>query len=353
MFTSKRLNRRLSFFVLLAGSILISFIAVGPANAATKPDFCYAINPGGSDVEITFFPSKLNITEGDGADNADFYRIIRSDGRTWDIQRFENKNIHDYDAKGTNHSYEVVSIGKSNSNPEQCIEYRVVSSIAPGRLKDWRRPNAGVYHGLGNGALGTSERYFGGQDNDLVTTSVSSVENRTLNPDGGQFAFQAAVTLWDTELAVLSDTPNPSWNVMQRGFANSAGGQWKMSLVMAGQPNKLPRAQCAMQDGDGHVKRVNSTYVLQPGVKATITCVIDDKDDTIRVIVNGRTDAAASAPVGFGDVDPYHAGSSCWQKVARTIAIGNKPLCISEKTKTLTPDDRFRGRIQNVRILKQ
>jgi len=42
-------------------------------------------------------------------------------------------------------------------------------------------------------------------------------------------------------------------------------------------------------------------------------------------------------------------GSSCWQRIARTVAVGNKPLC---GNRTLTNDDRFQGRIRNARVLK-
>ena len=353
MLLSKRPNRRLAVFPFLVLALIASLAFATPASAAgspIRPDFCFAVNPGGADVEITFFPTKLNILQGDGADNAAFYRIDRSDGQSWNVQPDDRKNIHDTTAEGGNYSYQVYSVGDGGqlSRPTRCVAYYAESSISPGRLRDWRRSTAAVVHGLGQGPVDSSTRTFTGADHDVVTTEISAAENDTLNPAGTDFAFQAAITLSANNLAALAATPGPSWNVMQRGYASSAGGQWKMSLVMSGQP-KAPRAQCAMRDGDGNTRSANSTYVLRADVSATITCVIDDTANTIRVIVNGRTDAPAQAPAGFGEVDPYHPGSTCWQRIARTIAIGNKPLCGNG---TLTDDDRFQGRIRNARVLK-
>ncbi len=352
MFSEKRRSRRLPIVSMLIVSLFGTAVATLPADAAgwpIKPDFCYVVNPGSSDVEITFFPSKLNITQGDGADNAVFYRIARSDGQSWDVPRTAAKNLHDYGAAGADYRYEVYSVGHNNIQVSQrtdCVALRSESSIAPGRLKDWRR-TASVIHGLGEGSVGSSTRYFTGADDDVVTTEVSAEESDALNPHGGQFSFQAKVTLTTANLQALTTATGPSWNVMQRGYADSQGGQWKMSLVTDN--TGMPRAQCAMRDGDGNAKTANSTYELAANTKMTITCVIDDDANTIRVIVNGRTDSAAPAPAGFGTVAPYHSGTSCWQRIARTISIGNKPLC---GTGTLTDDDRFQGTIHNARTLK-
>ena len=320
-----------------------------------KPDFCFVVNPGTANAEITFFPSKLNIVNGAGSDRAAFYRISSTDGVfSRDVQPNEKKNLKDTGSAGTSRSYQVQTIGDHGrvSNLQPCLSFDAVSSISPGKLKDWRR-SAVVEHGLGDQPLNTSTRRFSGADHDIVTTKVNPAESSNLNPDGELFAYQARVTLTSADLNTLATSTKPSWNVMQRGFSDSPGGLWKMSLVMSGNP-KVPRAQCVARDdqlaGPSRGKLMaNSTYVLEAGVPATITCVVDDAANKIRIIVNGRTDdfAPDAGEPGFGNVNPSSTGSNCAQVVAQSISVGNKPAC-----PTIAGDDRFQGTINLARILK-
>ena len=334
--------------VMLCGSLMFA----DPAQAQVRPDFCSAINPGTADVEVSFLPSKLNLIG--GTDDADYYEIVRSDGRTWRIETNEPKNIHDLTTAGVERTYQAFTINDAGnrSNPTNCTPYDAVSSISPGRHRDWRRPAALVTHALGEDPLATSYRDFDGEDGDFVQSVVGQAESDRLNPAGGQFAYQAAILLTPAQLDELiayrvAQGLSPSWNVMQRGFADAPGGQWKMSLTVTA--DGVPRAQCRMRDGNGvWSPPANSTFELVADRRMTITCVIDDEANTIRVIVNGRTDAEAQTPAGFADVAPEHFGDGCSRSFAQTITVGNKPLCNT----TLTDDDRFQGRIFLARVLK-
>jgi|GEM_PF-5973387 len=340
---------------LLASTVIGANVALAD-NWPIKPDFCYVVNPGTTNVEISFFPSKLNEINGPGSDRAAFYRVSSTDGAfIQDVLPNEAKNLKDFSSAGTNRTYRVQTHGDHGhvSNSQLCESYKAVSSISPGKLKDWQRTGALVEHGLGDSALNTSARTFSGADNDIVRTVATSSESAKLNPNGGQFAYQAKVTLTAADLAALAAASGPSWNVMQRGFSDSPGGIWKMSLVMSGTP-KTPRAQCVARDnqpaGPGRgTLRANSTYVLKAGVRATITCVVDDATNQIRVIVNGRTDdySPSGGQAGFGNINPWSSGANCSQVVARSISVGNKPAC-----PTITADDRFRGKIELARVLK-
>jgi len=312
--------------------LISSYASVALAdNWPIKPDFCFAINPGSARVEISFFPSKQNA----GSDFAASYRVSSTDGQFRRIvQAHQQRNVRDAGSLGTTREYQVQSLG----------DHGHVSNL---------QPCAVVEHSLGDPPLNTGTRRFSGADNDIVTSRISTAETRNLNPAGGLFAYQARITLTDADLGALATHPNPSWNVMQRGFWNSAGGLWKMSVVMAGNP-KLPRVQCLARDNkparDGRkTLRVNSTYVLKAGKTATITCIVDDVNNQIRVVVNAQADnfSPVGGQPGFRNINPSGRGSRCRELVAQSISIGNKPAC-----PTIQSDDRFQGSIHFVRVLK-
>jgi len=338
-------------FILLASNMA----ATGGALAAIKPDFCLAINPGTNNVEIVFYPSKKNITHGPGSDGADYYQVSSTDGAfSRNVQPNEKKSLK-HNSPGMSRSYQVQTMVNQgwHSKKQPCLSFDVVSSISPGKLRDWRRSGALVEHRLGDQALDTSERRFEGHDDDNIRTKISAAESARLNPAGGSFAYQARITLTGADLSKLASQSSPSWNVMQRGFSDSPGGLWKMSVVMAGTP-KVPRAQCVARDNQpkGPTRgklSANSTYELKAGVAATITCVVDDATNQIRVIVNGRTDnfSPTGGEAGFKNINPTSTGTNCAQEVAQSISVGNKPHCSN-----IRDNDRFQGTIHSARILK-
>ncbi len=200
------------------------------------------------------------------------------------------------------------------------------------------------------------ERAFSGADGDVVIidadadvdadVDVNDSGPEALNPAGDLFVFQVWLTLSRENLAALADTDDPSWNIMQRGLADSAGGQWKLSLVTL--DDGTAAAQCVVRDDDGNVLRVHSRTEFRPEVEAAVSCLVDDRADTLTVVVDKESgDVDRGAGEAFGDVAPHDEGD-CWKALANQIAIGNKPLCPGS---TLTGDDRFQGVIRQARIL--
>ena len=235
---------------------------------------------------------------------------------------------------------------------DSCDPWRIVSLIEPGPLND-RVRDGEVGHGLGADPVGGG-RMFTGADDDVVLTDIAAGESNLLNPNGNLFVFQAWLTMNRRQMDALRVTEQPSWNVVQRGFADSAGGQWKLSLVTI---DGAVQAQCVVRDGDGEVLRVHSRYDFRPDVEAAVTCIFDDRNtgDTaneLRIVVNrtdGDRDRTTDSGAVFGDVAPHDPGSGCWADVADQLAVGNKPRCGSTP---LTDDDRFQGTIRQVRVLR-
>ncbi|MDH3293304.1 MAG: hypothetical protein OER95_03170 [Acidimicrobiia bacterium] len=227
-----------------------------------------------------------------------------------------------------------------------CEPYRIVSVIEPGRLEDLVRDKP-VTHGLGDDPVDGGRR-FSGADGDVVLATIGADESDLFNPGGGRFAFQAWLTLDRRELDALRSTRQPSWNVVQRGFADSPGGQWKMSLVTV---DGQVQAQCVVRDAAGEVLRVHSRYRFQPDAEVTISCLFDDVVNELSVVVNrqgGDRDRSTDSGRPFGDVAPRPSGSDCRAEAAGLVAVGNKPSCGSTGP---TDEDRFQGTIRQVRIL--
>ncbi len=229
----------------------------------------------------------------------------------------------------------------------ECGPYRVVSLIEPGPLVDKVR-GVEVAHGLDDGPV-DGGRLFTGADSDVVVTEIGQDETNLFNPDGSRFVYQAWVTLSHDQLAALQAADEPSWNVMQRGFADAPGGQWKMSLVVV---DDEVQAQCVVRDQAGERLLVHSRFNFQPDLVTAISCLVDDLNNKLRIVVNehaGDVDTA-EATESFGDVAPRGSAASCWENAANQLAIGNKPLCGDG---TLDEDDRFTGTIRQIRILKE
>jgi hypothetical protein len=231
---------------------------------------------------------------------------------------------------------------------DECGPYRVVSLIEPGPLTD-RVRTADVVHGQGADSI-AGGRTFTGTDGDIVSTSISTAESDLFNPADDRFVYQAWLSLSRDQMAALRALVEPSWNVMQRGFADSRGGQWKLSLVTV---DGEIQAQCVVRDGDGEVLRVHSRHRFRPDVEAAISCLFDARTDELRVVVErvaGDRDDRTDSGNPLGVVAPHDQGDGCWADVADQLVIGNKPVCGS------TPpgdDDRFQGTVRQVRVLQR
>ncbi len=252
----------------------------------------------------------------------------------------------------------------------------LVSSVSAGRMIDDQRPDAIVQHGVdGDGdspnLLAPVERFFTGDDSDVLLNLVDTAESEMLNPAGSLFVFQIeGLELLETTHEKLTSSDRAfSWNMMQRGLAGNPGGQWKMSLV--NESDGTVKAQCVVRDEANRLIRVNSSAELLPGEPSTISCVFDDAKNELLIDVDGRADqpsAVVRKPVDgvevvvfdpasgialeqFGDSNPQ-GGRTCGglvpDGIGNAVTIGNKPAC----GVSLDADDQFQGEIAIARVWK-
>ena len=174
----------------------------------------------------------------------------------------------------------------------------------------------------------------GGQLQGTVPAGGGIVEVRDpddlFDPNPGlsiSMSLQADLTSQGRLPTRASHGAEPSFNVVQKGRSDSAGGFWKMEIAGAGQ--KLGRIRCVAKDGSRSAVAVSSARV-DDGRRHTVGCELTGGKLTASVD-GARTSVSASK---LGAIHPGGKwGTSVW--------IGKKPG-------STDPADAFAGTIRDL-----
>lgn len=206
--------------------------------------------------------------------------------------------------------------------------------------------------GVGNHA-GDMERRggaarFSGRDGSIVVVPVDAASS-SFNPAGAEMQWSAEFMLSPASITRLQDQTNPSWNLMQRGFANNTGGQWKTQIITR---NNQAFVQCIVRDAAGNVISSRSLTPIDGWVRHRVTCEFNDVTNELTTTFDGATETVATADAGvtFGDVNPQ-GSTTCFtgaNSLGDAVTIGNKPGC-----GTLDPTDRFIGSVFDAEVRKR
>jgi len=199
-----------------------------------------------------------------------------------------------------------------------------------------------------------SRATFNGQRDSIVL--IDDDHHEDFNPGAKSLTVFARFVIDRSVMTTEALGPNQTWNLMQKGRYNNAGGQWKLQirkdhagrvffqcLVNDDRPD-TPKA--AVQTALGHA------WILNDHVLAA-RCTLDRRTDELSIDLTDTTwdvtppRVATALPVGFGAVAPRAGECGTPEAFGGNVVIGNKPMCPNQQLDT---DDAFRGTVHSIRL---
>jgi len=122
---------------------------------------------------------------------------------------------------------------------------------------------------------------------------VEVADRKGLDPQRRPFVFGAAVKATRPQARL-------GGNIVQKGFFNQAGGQYKLQLYKGGVPS------CVVYGGKGRTI-VNGTHTVADGRWHRLSCT--RKPGWVTLRIDGKADATVRGPTGFiGNTVPLRVG---------------------------------------------
>ncbi len=199
---------------------------------------------------------------------------------------------------------------------------------------------------------------FNGNDNSLLIAPVTNSDQA--NPDGEIFRWIVEFSVPQSSIDLLLSQTSPSWNLMQRGFFNNSGGQWKTQLITSG---NVVKAECIVRDGARYngqgpylfiSAKSSNAVAIGANTVHTAICEYDDANNELAIIVDGLRHSVSTLNenqfpgASFGNVNPV-GSTTCTgsNPLGGSITMGNKPAC-----NTIDDNDRFVGDLYRAEIQK-
>jgi|GEM_PF-2215272 len=185
---------------------------------------------------------------------------------------------------------------------------------------------------------------------------IDDTTHSDFNPGSGSLRAHARFTVDRSALSDEALGPNQTWNLVQKGRFNNAGGQWKLQV----RKNFSGRIffQCLVNDDNPGTRRqftevaIETAWILDDRVLEG-RCTLDRQAAELRAELTDASSGTAvphtvtALPAAFGDVAPRAGACGTPDAFGGNVTIGNKPLCPNQAFDT---DDAFRGAVHEVRI---
>ena len=199
-----------------------------------------------------------------------------------------------------------------------------------------------------------SRAAFNGQRDSIIL--IDGARHTDFNPGAGSLAVTVQFVIDRSVLDIEALGPNETWNLVQKGRFNNAGGQWKLQI----RKNRSERVffQCLVNDEEPDTPRAAAQIAMShawilDGDTIEGRCTLDRENDALRVELTDTTrgidvlQVTKSLPAGFGAVAPRAGRCGSPESFGENVAIGNKPICPDQELDT---DDAFRGEVHGVRL---
>ena len=195
---------------------------------------------------------------------------------------------------------------------------------------------------------------FNGQRDSIIL--IDADRHADFNPGGGSFAVTVQFVIDRAVLDTEALGPGETWNLLQKGRYNNAGGQWKLQI----RKNRSERVffQCLINDDRPDTPKaaaqiaVSRAWILDSDTLEG-RCTLEREANRLSVELTDTTRGidvprvTRSLPADFGAVSPRAGECGSPEAFGGNVAIGNKPMCPDQELDT---DDAFRGEVHSVRL---
>jgi len=243
-----------------------------------------------------------------------------------------------------------------------------------------------AYDGVeGNVMRNKGRAIFEGKPNSIVIVEDDTQGTFDATMDITYFRYSARFKLQYDVLTAENEAGEPvfpanaTWNLMQKGFSNNAGGQWKMQIKRI---NGQAYLQCVIKDSPGlQIEATAFDLAIKPTKIHRATCAIDRRKNLLKaILINEDNDLPAVRsnpdegalnlngvelvaskrgviPSNFFDITPQAGecaanGAGTSEAFGQNVIIGNKPACPNAIEK-LDASDQFVGKIYQVKVTRQ
>lgn len=199
-----------------------------------------------------------------------------------------------------------------------------------------------------------SHARFNGQRNSIVL--IDDANHTDFNPGYDSLVVTAQFAINRSALNEEALGFNQTWNLVQKGRFNNAGGQWKLQI----RKNHSGRIflQCLVNDDKPDTRRVAAQIPLKKAWlndEQTLegSCTLNRKTNELSAELTNTTQninvpaITKALTEDFGAVAPQAGMCGSPEAFGGNVAIGNKPLCPDQKLDT---NDAFRGKVHSVLI---